>query len=83
MLFRSKEGTAKDVKVAIKKGTSENDVARAIKKAFVDQLGTKDQNIEMESGENVIIERSRHAKDISLLLVTSTVKGITVKVHRD
>jgi len=85
IIFRvtPKEGTAKDVKVAIKKGTSENDVARAIKKAFVDQLGTKDQNIEMESGENVIIERSRHAKDISLLLVTSTVKGITVKVHRD
>jgi hypothetical protein len=72
-----------EVKVTISKGTSENGVARAIKKAFVDQLGTKNQSIEMEDGENVIIERSMGAKDISLLLVSSTVKGLSVKVHRD
>lgn len=78
-----KGGTTMEVKVLISKGTSENDVAGAIKKAFVEQLGTKDQNIEMEDGENVIIERSMGTKDISLLLVSSSVKGVTVKVHRD
>jgi hypothetical protein len=78
-----KGGTTVDVKVPIRKGTSENDVASAIKKAFVDQLGTKDYSIEMEDGENVIIERSLGARDISLLLTSSTVKGVTVKVHRD
>jgi hypothetical protein len=78
-----KGGTTMEVKVLISKGTSENNVAGAIKKAFVDQLGTKDQNIEMEDGENVIIERSMGTKDISLLLVSSSVKGVTVKVHRD
>jgi hypothetical protein len=78
-----KGGTAQDVKVAIKKGTSENNVAGEIKKAFVAQIGTKDYNIEMEDGENVIIERSMGAKDYSLVLVRSTVKDVTVKVHRD
>jgi hypothetical protein len=78
-----KGGTTMQVNVLISKGTSENNVAGAIKKAFVDQLGTKDQNIEMEDGENVIIERSMGTKDISLLLVSSSVKGVTVKVHRD
>lgn len=78
-----KGGTTQEVKVAIKKGTSENNVAGEIKKAFVAQIGTKDYNIEMEDGENVIIERSMGAKDYSLVLVSSTVKGITVKVHRD
>ena len=78
-----KGGAPMEVKVTISKGTSENGVARAIKKAFVDQLGTKNQSIEMEDGENVIIERSMGAKDISLLLVSSTVKGLSVKVHRD
>lgn len=34
-------------------------------------------------GENVIIERSMGNEDISLVLVSSTVKGVTVKVHRD
>ncbi len=78
-----KGGTTQEVKVAIRKGTSENNVAGEIKKAFVAQIGTKDYNIEMEDGENVIIERSMGAKDYSLVLVSSTVKGITVKVHRD
>jgi hypothetical protein len=78
-----KGGTAQDVKVAITKGTSENNVAGEIKKAFVAQIGTKDYNIEMEDGENVIIERSMGAKDYSLVLASSTVKGVTVKVHRD
>ena len=78
-----KGGTTQEVKVSIKKGTSENNVAGEIKKAFVAQIGTKDYNIEMEDGENVIIERSMGAKDYSLVLVSSTVKGITVKVHRD
>jgi hypothetical protein len=78
-----KGGTTQDIKVAITKGTSENNVAGEIKKAFVAQIGTKDYNIEMEDGENVIIERSMGAKDYSLVLVSSTVKGVTVKVHRD
>ena len=78
-----KGGTPVDVKVPIRKGTSENDVASAIKKAFVDQLGTKDYNIEMEDGENVIIERSMGARDTPLLAPSSPVKGVTVKVHRD
>jgi hypothetical protein len=78
-----KGGTTQEVKVAITKGTGENNVADGIKKAFVAQIGTKDYNIEMEDGENVIIERSMGAKDYSLVLVSSTVKGVTVKVHRD
>ena len=78
-----KGGTPQDVTVSIRKGTNENAVAHEIKKAFEQQLGTKQQNIEMEDGENVIIERSMGNENISLVLVSSTVKGITVKVHWD
>jgi hypothetical protein len=85
IVFRvtTKDGTAKDVTVAIKKGTNENSVASAIKKAFVEQLGTKNYNIEMEDGENVIIERSGGKGDTSLVLVSNSVKNVDVKVHRD
>ena len=85
IVFRvtNKDGTAKDVTVAIQKGTNENSVAGAIKKAFVEQLGTKDYNIEMEDGENVIIERSGGKGDTSLVLVSNSVKNVDVKVHRD
>jgi hypothetical protein len=78
-----KDGAAQDITVDITKGTGENNIARAIKKAFEAQMGTKEQNIELEDGENVIIERSAGHKDISLVLVSSTVKGVTIKVHRD
>lgn len=78
-----KGAETQDVKVAIKKGTGENDVARAIKAAFVEQIGTKKYSIEMEGGENVIIERGMGHKDISLVFVSTTVKGIDVSVHKD
>ena len=78
-----KDGGSKDVTVPIKKGTNENEIARTIKKAFVDQIGTKKYNIEMEDGENVIIERSGGKGDTSLVLVSNSVKNVDVKVHWD
>jgi hypothetical protein len=78
-----KDGGSKDVTVPIKKGTNENEIARTIKKAFVEQIGTKKYNIEMEDGENVIIERSGGKGDTSLVLVSNSVKNVDVKVHWD
>ena len=85
IVFRvtTKDGTSKDVTVSIKKGQSENEVARTIKRAFEAQLGTKNYNIEMEDGENVIIERSGGKGDTSLVLVSNSVKNVEVKVHFD
>jgi len=77
-----KDPTTKDITVEIKKGTNENRVADAIKKAFVEQLGTKGYNIEMDGDENVIIEGSG-GRTYSLVLVSSTVKGVKVSVHHD
>jgi hypothetical protein len=85
IIFRvtPKGGEAKEVKVAIKKGTNENSVAHAIKKAFIEQIGTKKNSVEMEDGENVIIERSVGGKDYALELVSSTVNGVKITIHKD
>jgi hypothetical protein len=77
-----KDPKTTDVTVTIKKGTSENHVADAIKKAFVEQLGTKGYSIEMDGDENVVIEGSG-GKQYSLVLVSTTVKGVKVSVHHD
>jgi hypothetical protein len=77
-----KDPTTTDVTVDIKKGTSENSVADAIKAAFKAQLGTKGYSIEMEDSENVIIEGTG-GKQYSLVLVSNSVKGIKVTIHHD
>lgn len=80
-LVTEKEGTTHDIKVAIKKGTGENDVAKAIKAAFKAQL-KKGYSVEGESGENVIIE-GHGGKRYSLVMVSNTVPGIAVSIHHD
>ena len=77
-----KEGTKHDITAHIKKGTNENDVARAIKAAFKEQLGTKGYSIEGEDGENVIIEGSG-GKQYSLTMVSNSVQGVSIKIHHD
>jgi len=77
-----KDPKTTDITVQIKKGTNENDVARAIKAAFKEQLGTHGYSIEGEDGENVIIEGSG-GKQYSLVLVSNTVKGVKVSIHHD
>jgi hypothetical protein len=77
-----KDAKTTDITAQIRKGTSENAISRAIKAAFKEQLGTHGYNIEGEDGENVIIEGSG-GREYSLVLVSSTVKGVDVKVHHD
>ena len=77
-----KEGTTHDITATIKKGTNENDVARAIRAAFKEQLGTKGYSIEGEDGENVIIEGTG-GKQYSLVVLSNTVQGVSIKIHHD
>jgi len=77
-----KDPKTTDITAQVKKGTNENDVARAIKAAFKEQLGTRGYSIEGEGGENVIIEGSG-GKQYSLVLVSNTVKGVKVSIHHD
>jgi hypothetical protein len=80
-LVTQKEGTTHDIKVAIKKDTSENNVARAIKDVFKAQL-KKGYSVEGEDGESVIIE-GHGGKKYSLVLVSNTVPGVAVSIHHD
>jgi hypothetical protein len=77
-----KDAKTTDITAQVKKGTSENAISRVIKAAFKEQLGTHGYNIEGEDGENVIIEGSG-GKEYSLVLVSSSVKGVNVTVHHD
>jgi len=52
-----KGGAIQDVKVAIDDGTSEDHVARVIKKTFEDRLDTSKYDIEIDDGEDVLVKK--------------------------
>ena len=67
----------------VKKGTSENHVAKAIVKALQAQLPKDQFHIERDDGEDVLVKR-RVGEDRFRLAVTSiTVKGVRINVQKE
>ena len=67
----------------VKKGTSENHVAKAIVEALKAQLPKEQFHIERDDGEDVLVKR-RLGEDRFRLAVTSlTVKGVRIHVQKE
>jgi len=67
----------------VKKGTSENHVAKAIVEALKVQLPEDQFHIERDDGEDVLVKR-RHGEHRFRLAVTSiTVKGVRINTEKE
>jgi hypothetical protein len=84
ILFRvtPKDGTAVDVPVAIKDGTSENHVARTIRDAFRATLDKDEFHSETDDGEDVLLKK-RKGPDFELKFVESDVKAVRIHVRKE
>ena len=84
ILFRvtAKDGQPVDVTVAIKDGTSENNVARNIRDAFRATLDKGTFHSETDDGEDVLLKK-RKGPDFELKLVESTVKATRINVGKE
>ena len=84
ILFRvtPKDGTAVDVPVAIKDGTSENHVARTIRDAFRATLDQDEFHSETDDGEDVLLKK-RKGPDFELKFVESDVKAVRIHVRKE
>lgn len=85
LVFRlnPKGGEPQDLTVQITKGTSENDVARAIRDAFRAQLPADAYHVETDDGEDVLVKKRHGAANFNLMLVSTTVENVKFKIHKE
>jgi hypothetical protein len=74
--------TATDITVEIRKGRSENGVARDVKNAFKAALDPKRFHVEGDDFEDVLVKK-KGGPDFALEVVESTLKGTHFKLHRE
>jgi hypothetical protein len=78
-----KGGTSTDVRVAVKQGTSENNVADTIRDAFKAQLPKSHYAVEVDDGEDVLVKKRSGKPNFSLQLVSNSVKAVRIHVDRE
>jgi len=78
----TKEGVSTDVTAAIKDGTGENAVARAIRDAFKSALDANVYHVETDDGEDVLVKK-RKGPDFELKFLESTVKSVRIHLQKE
>jgi len=78
-----KGGTTQVITVKIDNGTSEDHVARVIKRAFEKQLDTSKYDIEIDDGEDVLVKKDLTEPVFALEVVSSTVKSVRLRLQKE
>ncbi|MFO0513278.1 MAG: hypothetical protein ACK51K_21740, partial [Gammaproteobacteria bacterium] len=69
--------------VALKRGTGENAVARAIRDGLRAQLDRKGFQVETDDGEDVLVKRKGRTPDFALEVAENTVKGLRLNREKE
>ncbi len=77
------DGQALELKVPIKAGTYENDVARQIRDVFRGELPKELYYVETDDGEAVLVKKRRGKPNFSLEFVSHSVNGLGIRVELD
>jgi len=85
IVFRltSIDGRALELKVPIKNGTFENDVARQVRDVFRATLPQELYHVETDDGEAVLVKKQRGKPNFSLEFVSHSVNGLGIRVELD
>jgi hypothetical protein len=83
MKFTPKKGEPTVAEIPIKKGTSENGVAKAAVKALKAQLPKDQYHIERDDGEDVLVKRKFGGVYFGYELVSNTVKGVRINPDKE
>lgn len=78
-----KGGETQVVTVEVDDGESENRVARTIRNAFEKQLAAGNYDVEIDDGEDVLIESYGRQPDFALQVISSTVKSVRLDLERE
>lgn len=77
-----KDGTPTEVETAIRKGTSENDIAHQLVKQLKSAVG-KQYHVERDDFEDVLVKKKMGQADFTLELVSSSLPGVNLKFKRE
>lgn len=79
MHITPKDGETIETRTDIKKGRSENHVARHVVDSLQDQLPHGHYHVERDDGEDVLIKRKHHDDPrFEVKIVSNTVKGVRI-----
>ena len=70
-----------EVEVTVARGKSENRIARAIRSALREKLNQEHYRIDIEHGEDVVLEARAGVAAFELELVRSSVKDVEIDLH--
>jgi hypothetical protein len=78
-----KGGTTQVITIKIDDGTSEDHVARVIKRGFEKQLDTSKYDVEVDDGEDVLVKKDLTEPVFALEIVSSTVKSVRLRLQKE
>jgi len=78
-----KDGAALVVEVHVKKGTSENGVARRIRDVFKANLPKEGYNVEVDDGEDVLVKKRGKTPNFDLVVQSNSVKGVRLNPDKE
>lgn len=78
-----KGGEPIEASIEIKKGASENHVAKAVVEGLKAQLPKEAYHVERDDGEDVLLKKKRGAADFGVEIVSNTVKGVRINPEHE
>jgi hypothetical protein len=80
--FKPRGGYPFEVAVSVAAGTEENDVARRIRDVFQAELPQDAYEVEVDSGEEVVVEADKRTGEFMVTLLNSSIAGVELEVER-
>jgi hypothetical protein len=76
-----RQGEPVDVKVGIRSGRAEDNVAKDVRDALAAKLSPDRYSVEIDDGEDILIKKKEGQPDFALELIESNVQNVSIKVE--
>ena len=80
--FKPRGGYPFEIAVSVAAGTEENDVAKRIRDVFQADLPQDAYEVEVDSGEEVVVEADKRTGEFMVTLLNSSIAGVEFEVER-
>lgn len=80
--FKPRGGYPFEIAVSVAAGTEENDVAKRIRDVFQADLPQDAYEVEVDSGEEVVVEADKRTGEFMVTLLSSSIAGVEFEVER-